>query len=131
MKTYLLKIFPSKSGEKILLCKTLKNLHVPYERKLEITWRNWKLTQTWIDIYIWKTTWKVQVIIYKAVAFFLKPKSNPVDWSCKIWWLHLCRGVDPYHHQWLSWIMTLNHLIVKLQSWSFGECGVLLHCHYS
>ena len=27
--------------------------------------------------------------------------------------------------------MTLNHLIVKLQSWSFGECGVPLHCHYS
>ena len=27
--------------------------------------------------------------------------------------------------------MTLNYLIVRLQSWSFGECIILLHCHYS
>ena len=26
--------------------------------------------------------------------------------------------------------MALSHLIVRLQSWSFGECRVLLHCHY-
>ena len=26
--------------------------------------------------------------------------------------------------------MTQNNLIVKLQYWSFGKCGVLLHCHY-
>ena len=27
--------------------------------------------------------------------------------------------------------MTLNHLIVRLQSWSFGECRVTFHCYYS
>ena len=27
--------------------------------------------------------------------------------------------------------MTLNHLMVKFQPWSIGECGVLLHYHYS
>ena len=33
-------------------------------------------------------------------------------------WLHLGGG-------------TLNNLMVRLQSWSFRECGVPLHCHYS
>ena len=28
-------------------------------------------------------------------------------------------------------LMTLNHLTVRLQCWSFGEYGVLLHCHCS
>ena len=27
--------------------------------------------------------------------------------------------------------MTVNHLMVRLQYRSFGECGVCLHCHYS
>ena len=27
--------------------------------------------------------------------------------------------------------MTLNYLMVRLQSWSFGECAVPLQCHYS
>ena len=27
--------------------------------------------------------------------------------------------------------MTLNHLMTRLQSWSFGECGVLLYSQYS
>ena len=27
--------------------------------------------------------------------------------------------------------MTLNHLIMILQSWRFGECRVPLHCHCS
>ena len=27
--------------------------------------------------------------------------------------------------------MALNHLMLRIQSWSFGECGALLHCHYS
>ena len=31
--------------------------------------------------------------------------------------------------QWVTW-MTLNHLTVRLQFWSFGECRVPLHCHY-
>ena len=27
--------------------------------------------------------------------------------------------------------LTLKHLMVRVNSWSFGECGVALHCHYS
>ena len=27
--------------------------------------------------------------------------------------------------------LTLNHLMVRRQSWSFGKCGVLFHCNYS
>ena len=25
---------------------------------------------------------------------------------------------------------TLNHLMVRLQSWKFGQCGVPIHCYY-
>ena len=40
---------------------------------------------------------------------------------------------DFYPLQRCSWIllMKLSHLMVRLQSWSFGKCGVILRCHYS
>ena len=41
--------------------------------------------------------------------------------------LHLCRGVRSHPMSVLD--MTLSYLMVRLQSWSFGECRVLLHCH--
>ena len=31
----------------------------------------------------------------------------------------------------MSWILTVSHLMVRLQSWNFGECWVPVHCHYS
>ena len=41
--------------------------------------------------------------------------------------LHLCRGIKPQPG--MSVLnMTLDHLIMRLQSWNFGEYGV---CHYS
>ena len=52
----------------------------------------------------------------------------PVSWGCRIHWLHLCRGVRPHLTSILD--MTLNNLMVRFQQcWSFGECGVPLHCH--
>ena len=54
----------------------------------------------------------------------------PVSWGCRIHWLHLCRGVSPPLTSVLD--MTLNNLMVRFQQcWSFGECGVPLHCHCS
>ena len=54
----------------------------------------------------------------------------PVSWGCRIHWLHLCRGVRPPITSVLD--MTLNNLMVRFQQyWSFGECGVPLHCHRS
>ena len=54
----------------------------------------------------------------------------PVGWGCRIHRLLLCRGVKP--PQRVSWYMTINNLMVRLQQcWSFGECGVPLHCHRS
>ena len=41
----------------------------------------------------------------------------------------LQKDKTPLHKQ-LSWLW-LNHLMVRLQSWSFGECGVPLHYHCS
>ena len=54
----------------------------------------------------------------------------PVGWGCRIHWLHFCRGV---RHPHLTSVldMTLNNLMVRFQQcWSFGECGVPLHCHW-
>ena len=46
--------------------------------------------------------------------------------------LNFCRGVRPCHidHECPGYHTKL-HMMVRLQSWSFGECGVSFHCHYS
>ena len=62
-------------------------------------------------------------------CYFLHP-SNPVIWGCKIYWLHFYRGIRSHLSMGIL-DMTLNYLIVRLQSWSFGGCGVSLHCYYS
>ena len=55
----------------------------------------------------------------------------PVGWGCRIHWLLLCRGVRPPPPTRVL-DMTLNNLMVRFQQcWSFGECGVPLHCHRS
>ena len=54
----------------------------------------------------------------------------PVGWSCRIHGMPLCRGVRLPPTSVLD--MTLNNLMVRFQQcWSFGECGVRLHCHCS
>ena len=52
-------------------------------------------------------------------------KSIAQSTDCRICQLHLCKGVRPSQR---VLDITLNHLMVVLQSWSFRECGVL--CHY-
>ena len=55
---------------------------------------------------------------------------STVGWGWRIHRLHLCRRVRPPTTSVLNTV--LNNLIVKFQeSWSFGERGVLLHCHHS
>ena len=71
------------------------------------------------------------LILFKhnSYIFSLFLITCPVDWGCRIHRLQLCWGVRP-SYSWTSALdMTQNHLIVKLHSWSFGECGVPLHCH--
>ena len=54
----------------------------------------------------------------------------PVSWGCRIHWLHLFWEVRSPLTSVLD--MTLNNLMVRFQQcWSFGECGVSLHCHRS
>ena len=55
--------------------------------------------------------------------------KSPVGRGCILHRLYFCRGITP--HQWVSRSMTQNNLMMRLLSRSFGECGVLLHCHYS
>ena len=58
------------------------------------------------------------------------PNCCPVSWGCSIHWLLLCRGVRAPLNE--CPVMILNNLMVRFQlCWSFGQCGVPLHCHYS
>ena len=50
--------------------------------------------------------------------------GDPVSWEYRIHWLCLCRGVRLLEH--VSWILHKT-----IECWSFGECGVPLHCHRS
>ena len=54
-----------------------------------------------------------------------------VGWDYKICQLYFCRGIRSHPPNKCPGYDTELHLMVRLQSWSFGECGVLLHCHYS
>ena len=51
---------------------------------------------------------------------------SPVRCDCRIHrLLHLCRGVSPLPPTSVL-DMALDNMIVRLQPWRFGECGVLV-----
>ena len=87
----------------------------------------YNFTKSNLSIYLSK--WIVRL----CTLTFVQPISYfnwPVSWGCRIHWLHFCRGVRPPLTSVLD--MILNNLMVRLQKrWSFGECGVPLHCHRS
>ena len=62
-------------------------------------------------------------------ALQILTKKKTVGFGCSIRRLHLYRGIKPLPMSVLD--MTLNNLMVKLQSRRFGEEGVPLHCHCS
>ena len=78
-------------------------------------------------------------LICRLINFFFDNTSCtsrnftcPVGWGCKIHRLLRCRGVRPPTPPTSVLDMTLNNLMVRFQQcWSFGECGVPLHCHHS
>ena len=81
----------------------------------------------WTSVFVFHF---VLIPLAKTWIYFFSPPPCPVSWGWRIHWLHLCRGV---RHPLTSVLdMTLNNLMVRLQQcWSFGECGVPLHCHCS
>ena len=70
-------------------------------------------------------------IVWNKTDFTFNSVYCITGWSCRIHQLYLCRGVRcPPPKSSLD--MTLNNLMVRFQwCWSFGECGVPLHCHHS
>ena len=95
------------------------------------------------NIFIWMRL-KVCVYVYKILfdpTFLcqifpddLKVKC-PISWGYRIHQFHLCRGVISVFYKQTPPIsvlaMTLNNLMVRVQSWSFGWCGLPLHCSFS
>ena len=73
-----------------------------------------------------------QVFLWSLIdSKSLQAFNCPVGWGYRIHWLLHCRGVRPLPP--MSVLdTTLNNLMVRFQQcWSFGECGVPLHCHRS
>ena len=87
----------------------------------------------WIIIDVNYLFWEAVKCMCYPVSW-LGPKRltsfcSPVGWGCRICWLQSLQRGKSFPPSILD--MTLNYLIVRLHSWSFWECGVLLHCHYS
>ena len=55
--------------------------------------------------------------------------TSPVGWGCWICRLHHCTGER--HPPKIFLDMILSNQMMRLQSSSFGVCGVTLYCHYS
>ena len=65
------------------------------------------------------------------LSFFLSFYQTRLDgWGCRIYRLHLCSRVR-HSSPTIVLEMTLNHLMVRLQYWRFGEWGVSHHYPYS
>ena len=64
---------------------------------------------------------------YKKPA--LRTHLCPVGWDCWIHRLHLSRRVKKNSNEYPRY--GINHLMVRLLSWSFEELEVPFHCHYS
>ena len=81
----------------------------------------------YLNVYIY-----IYIYIYKYFLICLKHCPNFFFfWGCRIHRLLLCRGVRPPPETSVL-DMTQNNLMVRFQQcWSFGECGVPLHCHRS
>ena len=91
----------------------------------------------WHLRYLYKEGMKIEVKSFftclpKRFTFIpLDKLMSPVGWGSRIYQLHLCWGIKFLSPLSSILDMTLNYLLMKLQSWSFGRCGVPLHCHYS
>ena len=101
-KTFVYIIFPKNIY--ILTFETSNSLHILFNQWLLCCW------------YLHLTYWMENSIIAYC----------PISWSCRIYWLLLCRGV-----RWVSWYDTKQSYGKIPISWSFGEYRVLLHCNHS
>ena len=63
--------------------------------------------------------------------YFDEHVFSPVGWSCRIRRLHFWRGALLHQLNLSPGYDAKLHLMVRLQYWSFGKCGVFLHYHYS
>ena len=105
----------------------------------DVTWLWW-----WSKLFVFRSSYSgynclLRIII--IIISYLKPYNcvqtnwiKIITWNqliiCIIHWLHLCRGVKKYLPPMNVLDMTLNHLKVRLQFWSFGEWSTS-YCHYS
>ena len=85
---------------------------------------------------IFKEIFSINETILMSTANFLNNQTvnfslpSPVCRSCRIRRLHFCRWVRPKPNECVAYDTKL-HLMVRFQSWRFGEGRVALHYHYS
>ena len=86
---------------------------------------SWKGIPSLLRCLFWGRPLEKKLLEYIEYAL-----DKQIGWGCRIHRLPLCKGVRPPTNECPD--MTLNNLMVTLQwFWSFGECGVPLHCHWS
>ena len=90
----------------------------------------WKEEKSWHGISSKRFLVSI-IIIFLFFYLLCHYRIIPVGLGCRIHQLHLCRGVNMLPPSMSILDMTLNYLMLRLQSWSSGKCGVPLHCHYS
>ena len=98
----------------------------------------WWLVRGWVKSFAIFFYFILQVTIKTALHLQYNPScciiwshlsvSSPIDWGSRMHWVHLCKRLRPTKSV-LN--VTLNHLMVRLQSWSFEVYGVSLNCHHS
>ena len=74
---------------------------------------------------------KVRVQFNMIFTLYIKPQYSLISWSFRRCWQHLSRGIRPPTPLTSVLGMKLNHLIMRLQSWSLREYEVPLHSYYS
>ena len=72
---------------------------------------------------------KIKSITYPIRIRGYQIQHTLVGCSYRIYQLHFCQGTNIHPTSVLD--MTLNHLVLRLQPWSFREYGVPIHCHCS
>ena len=99
--------------------------------KMLVFWFSWKSNpQTWVQTPSFSGLLSIKRQISLHAFHWYQKLLSPVSWGCIIHQLHFCRGLRPYP-LWVFIDMTQNHLMVRLQFCSSGECRVPLYYHIS
>ena len=87
-----------------------------------------KILFIWINKQNLSTTNKDTFLILSLLLSFSFLSHSPINWACRICWLHLCRGLRLPPDKFPGY--DTKQFDGEATVLAFGECGLPLHCHY-